>query len=337
MHPEVTGFAGERVLVTGATGFTGRVLVHRLLTTGARVRAIVRSPARLPDGLRDAVEVYQGNVYDPEVVRASMPGIRYVFHLAACYRNAGAADDEYEKVHVVSTRLLAEAARQQPDFRRFVHVSTVGVHGHVATGLADETAPFQPGDIYQETKLAGEQWVRSWAAQTELPLTVVRPAAILGPGDRRLLKLFKFARRGVFPLLDGHNTRYHLIHVKDLVSCILLCARHPAARGEVYICGNTEPTDVVSMLTQIGTLLGRRVRFVSLPSAPLFLLADGVEWISKRLGIEPILYRRRLAFFTKDRAFDTRKVREHLGFSPRFTNETGIADTVQGYLKAGWL
>ncbi len=301
------------------------------------MRAIARDPSRIPPDQLETVDWVLGNVYDEQVVTQAMQGTHYVFHVAACFRDAGAEDEEYRRVHVLSTQLLARAALAQPGFRRFVHVSTGGVHGHIENPPANEDAPYAPDDVYQRTKLEGELWVREFAEREGLPLAVVRPAPIMGPGDRRLLKLFKFARLGFFPLLDGHNTLYHLIHVEDLAACILLCAHHPAAEGEVFLCGNTEPTDVVTILTQIGNLLGKRVRFVSLPSAPLFLLADGVEWLSKRLGIEPILYRRRLAFFTKDRAFDTRKVREHLGFSPRFTNETGIADTVRGYLKAGWL
>ncbi|ARA94441.1 hypothetical protein AWN76_015620 [Rhodothermaceae bacterium RA] len=328
---------GAQVLVTGGTGFTGRSVVAQLLAAGARVRSIARDPSRIASGQVGAVEWLQGNVYDERIVRAAMQGVHYVFHIAACFRDAGAEDEEYHRVHVLSTQLLARAALAQPGFRRFVHVSTGGVHGHIENPPADEHAPYAPDDIYQRTKLEGELWVREFAAREGLSLSVVRPAPIMGPGDRRLLKLFKFAHLGFFPLLDGHNTLYHLIHVEDLAACILLCAYHPAADGEVFLCGNTEPTDVVTILTQIGHLLGKRVRFVSLPSAPLFFLADGVEWISKRLGIDPILYRRRLAFFTKDRAFDTRKMQEKLGFIPRYTNETGIADTVRGYREAGWL
>lgn len=324
------------VLVTGGTGFTGRSVVAQLLAAGARVRGIARDSARALSQARN-VTWLQGNVYDEEVVAEAVAGVQYIFHLAACFREAGASDEEYHQVHVRSTQLLAEAALQQPGFRRFVHTSTVGVHGHIADPPADEAAPYAPGDIYQRTKLEGELWIRDFADREGLSIAVVRPTPIMGPGDRRLLKLFKFAQWGFFPLLDGHNTLYHLIHVEDLAACILLCSHHPAAEGEVFICGNPEPTDVVTMLTQMSKILDTRVRFVSLPARPLFAIADAIEWVSKRLGVVPFLYRRRLAFFTKDRAFDTRKMREQLGFLPQFTNERGISDTAQGYLEAEWL
>lgn len=329
--------AGSTVLVTGGTGFTGTHLVRKLVAAGASVRGIARPSSRIPADLESAVTWVRGDVYDPPVVQAAIQDAQYVFHLAACYRDAGASDEEYGRVHVESTRLLAEAAARQPGFQRFVHTSTVGVHGHIEDPPADESAPFAPGDIYQRTKLEGELWIREFAERQGLPLVVIRPAAIMGPGDRRLLKLFKFASIGFFPLLDGHDTLYHLIHVEDLTRCMIVSATHPAAVGEVLICGNEHPTSVVPMLTQMGQLIGRKVRFVRVPGRPLFLVTDVVERVSGWVGIPPILYRRRLEFFTKDRAFDTRRMREVLDFEYRHTNESGIRDTAEGYMAAGWL
>ncbi|MCS3700166.1 nucleoside-diphosphate-sugar epimerase [Salinibacter ruber] len=329
---------GSTILVTGGTGFTGTNLLRKLVgREGIKVRCIARASSEIPPDLADAVTWYRGDVYDAEVVEEAVEGVNYIFHLAACFRDPGVAAEEYQKVHVESTKRLAEAARAQPEFKRFVHTSTIGVHGHIEDPPADETAPYNPGDLYQKTKLEGELWIRDFAEENDLPLSVIRPAAIMGPSDRRLLKLFKFAQYGFFPLLDGHNTRYHLIHVEDLTDCMLLASHHPDALGDVFICGNAEPTSVVEMLTQIGDLLKKNVRFISLPSTPLFILADVVEWVSKKVGVEPILYRRRMAFFTKDRCFDTSKLRDVLGFEHRYDNEAGIRDVFQGYEKRGWL
>lgn len=329
---------GSTVLVTGGTGFTGTNLLRKLVgVEGVEVRGIARPSSEIATDLFDVVTWYRGDVYDTEVVERAVEGVNYIFHLAACFRDPGAADEEYRKVHVESTKLLAETARAQPEFNRFVHTSTIGVHGHIENPPADETAPYKPGDLYQKTKLEGELWIRNFAEEEQLPLVVIRPAAIMGPSDRRLLKLFKFAKYGFFPLLDGHDIQYHLIHVEDLTDCMLLASHHPDAQGEVFICGNAEPTSVVEMLTQIGNLLERKVRFISLPSTPLFVLADIVEWLSKKVGVEPILYRRRMAFFTKDRCFDTSKLRDELGFEYRYDNEAGIRDVFRGYEKRGWL
>lgn len=328
---------GSTVLVTGGTGFTGTNLVRKLVAAGVSVRCIARASSKIDVDLEEPVTWYRGEIYDADVIRKAVDGVHYVFHLAACFRDPGAADEEYENVHVKSTQLLAKAALQQPDFKRFIHTSTIGVHGHIANSPASETAPYNPGDLYQVTKLEGELWIRDFADQRGLPLVVIRPAAIMGPSDRRLLKLFKFAKYRFFPLLDGHNTRYHLIHVEDLTDCMLLSAHHPAAEGEVFICGNAESTSVVEMLTQIGDILDTTVRFIHVPSRPLFVLADAIEWIADRLDVEPVLYRRRVAFFTKDRSFDTGKLQDLLSFDYQYDNKSGIRDTARGYVEAGWL
>lgn len=329
--------AGAKVLVTGATGFTGQALTRQLVEAGAEVRAIARASSDLSPLSGLPVRWHRGDVFDPTIVREAMAGVEYVFHLAALFREARHGDEMYRKVHVESTRLLAETAAAAPGFRRFVHVSTMGVHGHIEHPPADENSPFRPGDIYQVTKAEAEQWLRGFAPGAGLPYAVIRPAAIYGPGDRRLLKVFKMAARGVFPLLGSGKCLYHLIHVEDLARGIRQAAAHPAAAGDVFICGDPEPVTLESMARTIAAALGRSVRIVRLPVGPVFLLADLCEAVCRPFGIEPPLYRRRVAFYTKDRAFDTRKIRERLGFSYRYTTEAGLRQTAEWYVKAGWI
>ena len=329
--------AGARVLVTGATGFTGSLLTRRLVEQGCAVHAIARHSANA-GALQDLpIQWFRGDVYDAEVVKAAATGVQYIFHAAAAYRVSGLPDDEYRRVHETSTQLLAEAALQQTAFQRFVHVSTVGVHGHVENPPANEETPFNPGDIYQKTKAEAELWLHAFAREKNLPYTVIRPAAIYGPGDRRLLKIFKLAIKPFFILLGYSKGLYHLIHVEDLVSGMLLAAVHPAAQGEAFICGNPEAVTQEQMGRIIAAALGRTCRVLRLPAWPVFLAADLCEAICKPLKIAPPLYRRRVAFFTKDRSFDTHKIREKLGFQPRYTNEEGLAMTARWYREQGWL
>ena len=326
-----------KVLVTGATGFTGVRLMHRLSEKGAKLRAIARARSNT-DALQDLdIEWIRGDVSDAGVIKVAMKDVQFVFHLAACYREPGASDSAYTDVHVTSTKLLAREATAQPSFQRFVHTSTMGVHGHIDVPPGNELSPYGPGDIYQETKLEAELWIRDYAQAHDLQLTVVRPTAIYGPGDRRLLKLFKFAKQGWFPLLGGHNTLYHLIHVNDLTRFMVDAAVNDQAAGEVYLCGNEAYTDVKSMITSIANHLGKTPKFVYIPKAPTFFVADACEYVCKLFRINPPIYRRRVAFFTKDRAFDTSKMTEDLGFRCEFSNDSGLEDTLIAYQKMGWI
>lgn len=330
--------AGDVVLVTGATGFTGKHLVRTLCEAGAEVRAIVRESSDISELQDLPLTFFRGDVFDEGVIKEAMQGVNYVFHVAAAYREAKISDDVYWNVHVKSTHHLAEAALAQPDFKRFVHVSTMGVHGHIEEPPATEEYRFSPGDQYQETKVEAELWIRDFAAKKGLPLTVVRPAAIYGPGDRRLLKVFKMARMKVVPMLGyGHKHLYHLIHVTDLVNFMILSATHERTLGEVYVCGAKDYLSITQMIQIIAKKLGTEPHILRLPVTPFFIAGDLCEMICKPLGIEPPIYRRRVAFFTKDRAFDTSKLREHTNFQYTYTNETGLTHLTEWYTKEGWL
>jgi dihydroflavonol-4-reductase len=331
------GWQGCRVLVTGATGFTGARLVERLCALGAQVVAVHRRD-NIPDRLAGkAIEWLRGEIFDPDVVRAACREVQIVFHLAASYRQAGLADALHRRVHVESTELLAMEMLAQGTLHRFVHVSTVGVHGHVEGLPADESAPFSPGDIYQQTKAEAELWIRAFAAVQGLPLTVMRPAAIYGPGDRRLLKLFRLAKLPLVPLIGPGRGFYHLIHVDDLVESLLLAAVDPRAVGEIFICGNAEPIRLKEVIREIAGHLGRQPRFIHLPEEPVFLAARLCEGVSKKLGLEPLLYPRRVAFFTKERSFNTDKLHSWLEFREQYSNRDGLLQTCDWYRQNGWL
>jgi dihydroflavonol-4-reductase len=336
--PQISLPPGTRVLVTGATGYTGSVLIRKLAAQGVSIRAIARGSSNTEQFKDLQVEWVRGEIFDRAVIEEAVKGIEVVFHVAAAYREAKITDETYHLVHVRSTVLLAEALLKEPGFTRFVHISTVGVHGHIENPPADEGYPFNPGDIYQRTKAEAELWIRDFSTRTSLPLTVIRPAAIYGPGDRRLLKVFKMASRRVFPLFGRGRGLYHLIHVDDLTDIFILAAVRREALGEVFIAGNREPSELKAIAETISDELGGKpLRFIRLPAWPLFVAAVVCEALCRPLKISPPLYRRRVAFFTKDRSFNTSKLERLLGYVNRVEVRAGLRATARWYREAGWL
>ncbi len=324
-------------MVTGATGFTGSCLTKKLVSLGLTVRAIARPCSQLGELEQLPIEWFRGNVYDPKTVALAAEEVEYIFHVAAAFRKAKIEEEEYTRVHIESTKLLAAAALQNSSFKRFVHVSTIGVHGHIKNPPAREDDPFDPDDTYQRTKARAELWLSDFASKNNLPFTIIRPTGIFGPGDRRLFKVFRMAAKPIFPILGYGKCLYHYIHVDDLTDAMLLAATHKKALGEAFIIGNTEPLALEDAIAIISKVLGKNPRIVRIPVAPFFLLADACEAICRPLHIEPPIYRRRVAFFTKDRSFDTSKMQKVLGFCPFYSNESGLSQTANWYAEHDWL
>ncbi|MGF1480875.1 MAG: NAD-dependent epimerase/dehydratase family protein [Cyanophyceae cyanobacterium] len=329
--------ADSRALVTGATGYTGSALVRKLVNQGIKVVAIARPTSNLEPFQGMPIEWLRGDVFDEALIDKAVAGVNYIFHMVTPFREAKSPDVAYYNVHVLSTQLLAKAALKQPDFRRFVHVSTIGVHGHVANPPGDENCPLHPGDVYQESKLEGELWIREFGQQHGLPVTVVRPASIYGPGEKRLLKIFKMVTRQWVPVIGDGSNLLHFIHVDDLTNFFILGATHPRAVGEVFICGSKEAMSFKHMVALISDYYGVTARFIRLPAAPLFALGDLLEAVCRHFGIEPPIYRRRLAFYTKDRSFNTQKMQNLLGFVPAHSDREGLEELAQWYLNHDWI
>lgn len=329
-----------KVLVTGATGFTGGHLARYLSDRGDTVHALVRprSRARFDASPLPAKGIggVTGDLTDGESVRRAVEGVEVVYHIAATYREAGQPDAAYRAINVDGTRNLLEAAKAA-GVRRVVHCSTGGVHGHIASPPATEDAPFNPGDVYQDTKLAAEQLAREFGTTHSLDVVVARPIGIYGPGDKRFLKMFRGLARGRFPMIGNGQAFYHLTFIDDLVEGFRLSGTVPAAAGRTYILAGPRYTTLEQLVGLVATELGVTPPRVHLPVWPFWTAGLLCEMICVPLRIEPPIYRRRVDFYTKSRAFDTRRARTELGFAPRVDLEEGIHRTAQWYRSEGLL
>jgi dihydroflavonol-4-reductase len=295
----------------------------------------VRDPAHATDLAASGLQVATGDLRDASALKAAVDGIDVVYHVAAIYRSAGVPAETYRAINRTAAGALVEAAAAA-GVRRVVHCSTVGVHGDVEHPPANEDAPLKPGDIYQATKLEGEQLAQETAARCGIELTIVRPSGIYGPGDRRLLKLFKNVVRR-FPILGSGQIYYHLTYIDDLVDGFRLCGEHPAAAGRTYILAGADVTTLVDVMGMIAEAAGVRPPTLHLPVWPFWLAGAACEAVCVPFGIEPPIYRRRVDFFTKSRAFDITRARIEIGYAPRVGLREGIKRTLTWYREHGWL
>lgn len=324
-----------QVLVTGATGFTGGHLALRLRRLGHSVRALVRPGASAGHLAAAGVELIEGDLRQAADVKRAARGVDRIYHIAAVFRTAGHADAFYRDVNLHGTEHVLEAA-QKHGVTRTVHCSTIGVHGDVKEIPCTEDSAFNPGDVYQETKLEGEVAARR-AFAAGLPGTIFRPAGIYGPGDLRFLKLFRMVHRGSFKMFGSGETLWHPIYIDDLIDGILLCGEHPAALGRTYILAGERWITLNELIRGIALAVGTAPPRGHLPFWPLSAGAALCEALCRPLGIDPPLHRRRVAFFIKNRAFSITRAKRELGFAPQVPVEDGLARTAAWYFETGHL
>lgn len=325
-----------RVLVTGATGFTGGHLARHLAARGCEVRVLARDPGRAASLAGAGMQVAAGDLRDPQAVEFALHNVDLVYNIAALYREAGLPEQAYHDVNARAVGSLIAAAGRA-GVRRVVHCSTVGVHGDVRQPPANEEAPLEPGDLYQRTKVEGEALAREAATRHDVELVIARPTGIYGPGDRRLLKLFRGVVRRRFVVLGGGRVSYHLTYVDDLVEGLRLCGDTPRAAGRTYILGGPETPTLNEIVRTIAEEAGVPPPRLHFPVWPVWLLGAACEAVCRPFGVEPPLYRRRVDFFTKNRAFDIARARHELGFAPAVDVREGVRRTLAWYREHEWL
>lgn len=329
----------QKLLVTGATGFIGSRLALRAHQLGIDVLATGRAELRVEaERLHElqaaGVRVEVGVLQDLALVDRLLQGRDTVIHLAAAQHETEMPEAYFRCVNVDAVRTLLAACRDH-DVRRFVHGSTIGVYGGGGDSLLDEDSPVRPENIYTRTKLEAESLVQSFASHFET--CIVRIGEAYGPGDQRLLKLFRSIARGHFFMIGSGNNRRQCIHVDDLVRSLLTAAQHPAAPGEIFIFAGNEIMTTQEMVNRIARVLQRKPPRLQLPMWPFIAAAGVMETALPPLRIAPPLHSRRLDFFRKSFVFSTARAQSLLGLQPAIDFRTGASDTVSWYRARGLL
>ena len=326
------------ILITGGTGFIGSRLALHARSMGHRpvVLGLVRNPAEEAN-LRElraaSIAVEHVDIGGDGIPERLFDGIDAVVHLAAAQHEMNIPDARFREVNVEGTGRLLEAARAA-GVGRFVYGSTIGVYGH-HRGIADEETPPAPDNIYGRTKLEAERLVL--ATREGIAVTAVRIAETYGPGDWRLLKMFRAVQKGRFPLIGSGRNVHHPIYVDDLVRGLLTLCRHPAAVGELFVMAGPEAVTTAQMIEAVAAALHRSRTGPRLPLWPFLLAATAMEAVLRPLGIQPPLHRRRLDFFTKSFALRTEKARRLLGWEPGIGFAEGARRTAAWYHEHGLL
>ena len=323
--------------VTGATGFLGSALVTELVKRQQPVRILTRDEKKARQQFGDPVTIIPGDITDAVQVQRAVAGATTIYHLAGRLYHPSIPAELYRQAHVEGTRILLRACQGQTQLRRIVHVSTTGVFGVTGETPAAEDAPFAPTNPYEATKLAGEQLALKAYQEQGLPVTVVRPGLVYGPGDLHLLGFFASINKGRFRVIDGGKALLHPVYIDDLVAALLLCAERSQAPGRSYNIAGERPVTVRELGTAIAHALGRELPAGSIPLWLANLASDFFTVMPGMRGEHAPLTRSRVKFLTNSRVYDIRRAKSELDYAPAVPLEGGMKLTAAWYYKHHYL
>ena len=246
-----------KYFVTGATGFVGGVLAKKLREAGHEVNASVRSPGKAKELQDLGVKIFKGDVTNKESMREAMTGVDGVFHVAGWYKIGVKDKSDGERVNIQGTRAVLELM-QELRIPKGVYTSSLVVNSDTQGELKDESYHFTGQHLseYSRTKAVAHEMAKEFIAKG-LPLVIVMPGLIYGPGDTSILRanIRDFLNQKL-PLLPSQNA-YCWAHVDDIVQGHIL-AMEKGRIGESYIIAG-EPVTTADAFKMAGEITGKRV------------------------------------------------------------------------------
>jgi nucleoside-diphosphate-sugar epimerase len=318
-----------RVFITGGTGYIGRLLCRRLVEAGHEVRALVRPASDAAPLAALGVETFRGDVTDRASMREGMSGADWVVH-AAAELDLRAPEERMRRVNVGGSENAASLAYKL-GVGRFLSVSSIAYFGGSPEDgrAADETAPpLTPfPSVYSATKHAGQQAVREWARQG-LKVNTVYPSLVYGPPGKRegANSILKQVLRGRLPALVGAGRKTSWVFLDDVVEGMLRVIER-AAPGRDYILAGDVTTlrDLVRRVCELGGVRPPRLELpVGVARAGIAVAAPFFGLAGRRPPFAP----EQLRSLTRHWAFDDRRARQELGWTPRGLEE-GLPPTVR--------
>jgi dihydroflavonol-4-reductase len=320
------------ILVTGAAGHIGNVLVRELVERGEKVRALILPGEDTTSIYGLDIEIVVGNILDPVSLDRAMRGIDIVYHLAGIISILPDKDELMWKVNVEGTRNVLAAAKKAK-VKRFVHTASIHALSRNWIGMINEDVPFDPDTTaggYDRTKAAASLLVLE-AVKDGLDAVIVCPTGVIGPHDylgSEMGDLIKdWLRKKLNFLVKG---AYDFVDVRDVVQGqILACER--GRSGEVYILSGWQ-IKVLELKMLVQNVIGKRIAAITLP---LWVAKFGAKFM-------PFFYKitRRRPRFT-DYSLETLqsnsdvssdKAQKELGYKPRELKIT-VKDTVDWLIR----
>lgn len=319
--PPVPVPGGERegrVLVTGGTGFIGKVCVRHLLASGYSVRVFARKRPGVDAGGNAGAEIVCGDVTNPDSLSQAFEGCDRVVHLAA---GTSGGEQEAEAVTVQGTRnLLAACRRHRP--KRVVYISSCSVYGsgdyprnaRVSETGALERFPERRG-FYSSSKQRAEALVVEAMGTGVVPAVILRPGAVYGPGGELFSAMMGFSIGSLYIVIGGGDAVLPLVHVENLAYAIGISLSKDEGVGEIFNVVDPGTVTKREWIDRVIRQIDGRARVLYVPYAVVY----GATWLQELVFAlarrRPVLTRYRLRSSQRGVIFDSTKISTLLGWA----------------------
>jgi len=323
-----------KVLVTGATGFMGKVLCKALHARGDEVRALILPGEDYSPIAGHIKEAAEGDITDPASLADLAEGIDVVYHLAARVVDYGSYRDFYGTI-LNGTRNVLDACAGKAD--RFVYVSSIcacGTGRHMR-GMRESDNCKKTGVYYGDAKLEAEQTVKKYATRFPGGYVIVRPANVVGPGSVWVSELGAMIRDKLFAYFDGGRYNASLIYIDNLVDGLVLCGCKEQAAGQTYFFRDDWDITWKQYIDDLAALLGRKI-WLSLPFPASWTLGYVSETISRPFKTRPMITRHAAGLMGRDNEVSNAKAKEELGWATKVTYEEAMKE-IKAWVKENML
>jgi dihydroflavonol-4-reductase len=323
-----------RVMITGITGFIGTHLAQTLLrSTNDELVGTYRDATKVTPFEQQGIEMRPLDLLDPQAFDGVTKDIDVVVHLAGRMR----FHDPYDTLHahnVTATQRIAQDALRE-HVRHFIYVSSTEAIGPVQKVPGDETSPYNPTYAYGRTKQEAEQWLKEQERTNGLPLTILRPTGVYGPGDVYVtLSTVRAVAQKKLRYLPGKGDAYiHFTYVDDVTHGFQQVIEQPdRSLGETFILASDEYVTYKEMFTIVASLLDVPPPSGSIPLILAKAYLSVVQWRNARKGVDDFVMHTSLVDTMKEqRAYSNEKAKKILGFAPRYTYRDGMKATIKWY------
>lgn len=334
----------KKVLVTGATGFIGRHLVERLVKEGFSVRCLVRPESR-SDFLKNRknIELAIGDLLDHSSLAKAAAGVEEIFHLGAISQTR--EDIDYrtlQKTNVFPTVFLAREGLKNRA-KKFIYFSSIEAVGlRAASNIInpiDEFVVPRPETKYGRSKLEAERELLEYYRKEKLPVVIIRPSVIYGPGDltHGPIKLLRLIKSGKFHFVGSGNNLVSWCYVENLIEGVIRAAKNPVSSGQIYFIGDEKPYYFREIVYTAADILGIRISPWKIPLFVAKIICLPIEITFSLLGKDPPLSRSKLRLATQNFVYNIGKAKKDLHYRQLFSLKEGMKKTIAWYKDHGYL